>query len=82
MADEIIVRRRALKYLGLLAATAAGRDFLAAWLPAVASGAQPGTPGVNGQEHHASGAGDRIANLADNYTPKFFKPASSRPSRP
>lgn len=33
MSEQVIGRRQTLKYLGMLAGTAAGRDFLAAWLP-------------------------------------------------
>jgi gluconate 2-dehydrogenase gamma chain len=36
MAESVIGRRRSLKYLALLASTAAGRDFLSGWLPAAA----------------------------------------------
>jgi hypothetical protein len=38
MADEIIGRRKALKYFGVLAASAAGQEFLASWLPAADGG--------------------------------------------
>jgi hypothetical protein len=33
MNEGLVTRRSALKYLGLLGATAAGREFLASWLP-------------------------------------------------
>ena len=33
MGDQHISRRGALKYLGLLSASVAGREFLASWLP-------------------------------------------------
>lgn len=36
MPEQVIGRRETLKYLGMLAGTAAGRDFLAAWLPSAA----------------------------------------------
>jgi hypothetical protein len=36
MAEQLIARRGALKYLGMLTATAAGRGFLASWLPQAA----------------------------------------------
>lgn len=36
MSEQVIGRRQTLKYLGMLAGTAAGRDFLAAWLPSAA----------------------------------------------
>ena len=45
MSERIIGRRQTLKYMGMLAGTAAGRDFLAAWLPsAAASSARAATP--------------------------------------
>ena len=45
LSEQVIGRRQTLKYLGLLAGTAAGRDFLAAWLPSAAtSSAQAATP--------------------------------------
>src|ERR1035437_7120205 len=34
MANQVIDRRKALKFTGLLAASSAGQEFLAAWLPA------------------------------------------------
>jgi hypothetical protein len=33
LSEQVVGRRQTLKYLGMLAGTAAGRDFLAAWLP-------------------------------------------------
>ncbi len=73
MSEEIIGRRNTLKYLGLLAASAAGREFLAGWLPS-GSGL-----------HGASGSSDLVsmpgmhhgappAEPATPYTPQFFKP--------
>ena len=64
-------RRAALKYLGALAATAAGRDFLAAWLPlpVVHADDQKDLLAIHAT-HHASpdpeGSGP--------YKPQFFKP--------
>lgn len=48
MSEQVIGRRQTLKYLGMLAGTAAGRDFLAVWLPSAAplraQGAGPESP--------------------------------------
>jgi gluconate 2-dehydrogenase gamma chain len=72
MADQLITRRETFKYLGLLTATAAGREFLAKWLPAASN--SPGArssgdlvtmPGM----HHAP-----PPQAAEPYTPQFFKP--------
>ena len=66
-----ISRRGALKYLGLLAASAAGRQFLASWLP---------SPGVHGQERNGlvtmQGMSHSIADMERPapYMPQFFKP--------
>jgi gluconate 2-dehydrogenase gamma chain len=37
LSEQVIGRRQTLKYLGVLAGTAAGRDFLAAWLPSASA---------------------------------------------
>jgi hypothetical protein len=66
-----ISRRGALKYLGLLAASAAGRQFLASWLP---------SPGVHGQERNGlvtmQGMSHSTADMERPapYMPQFFKP--------
>jgi len=45
VSEQVIGRRQTLKYLGMLAGTAAGRDFLAAWLPSAARmSAEPAGP--------------------------------------
>jgi gluconate 2-dehydrogenase gamma chain len=45
LSEHVIGRRQTLRYLGVLAGTAAGRDFLAAWLPsAAASSARAAAP--------------------------------------
>jgi gluconate 2-dehydrogenase gamma chain len=65
-------RRQTLKYLGILAGTAAGQEFLAAWLPSAAEASE-------GHGHHAwippadpsqavEGSG------ATTYSPRFFEP--------
>lgn len=68
MGDQHISRRGALKYLGLLSASVAGREFLASWLP---------LPIVRGEEGHAPGGmhhQEPEAQPAPTYTPQFFKP--------
>src|SRR5881398_2119027 len=74
MDEQLIQRRTTLKYLGLLAATAAGRQFLAKWLPSASiSLAAPKSddlvsmPGM----HH----GPPPEEPAKPYAPQFFKPS-------
>lgn len=69
MADELIARRTALKYFGLLSSTAAGRKFLAGWLPSAA--ALPQEKAAK-HEHHPSPA---APDLAKSYVAQFFKAA-------
>jgi len=71
MTEEIIGRRKALKYFGFLAGTAAGREFLAAWLPSAT--AAPASGGVAGMHelHHAS---PPARDTPNSYLPQFFKP--------
>ena len=73
MAEQLITRRGAFKYLGLLTATAAGREFLANWLPSAVSlsgasrsGDLVSMPGM----HH----GPPPPQPAEPYSPHFFKP--------
>jgi len=73
MAEQPIARRKALKYFGLLTATAAGREFLANWLPSASSlsgasrsGDLVSMPGM----HH----GPPPPQPAEPYSPRFFKP--------
>jgi Gluconate 2-dehydrogenase subunit 3 len=67
--NDQVSRRSALKYLGLLSASAAGREFLAAWLPLPSTG--PGNPDkpttIHGMDHSR---GDEEATAP--YLPKFF----------
>jgi gluconate 2-dehydrogenase gamma chain len=73
MSDQLISRRSSFKYLGLLAATAAGREFLAKWLPSASS--LSGAPGrgdlvsMPGMHH-----GPPPPQPAEPYTPQFCKP--------
>jgi hypothetical protein len=66
-----ISRRGALKYFGLLAASAAGREFLASWLPIPVASA-------DGQKDlatiHAIKHSRADAEAAAKYVPQFFKP--------
>jgi gluconate 2-dehydrogenase subunit 3-like protein len=64
-------RRSALKYLGLLAASAAGRQFLAAWLPSPAAHAagRSDLVRVQGMSHASS----EVESNAP-YVPQFFTP--------
>ena len=66
MADEIIGRRKALKYFSLLAASAAGQEFLASWLPAAEGSPAP-------HAHH-SAAQTPDPNAAASWAPRFFSP--------
>ena len=68
MFDEINSRRAALKYLGMLVTTAAGREFLAGWLPSAR--AEVVSPHAS-THHHGEPAATEIR---ESYTPKFFSP--------
>jgi len=70
MDDGGVSRRSALKYLGLLAATAAGRKFLAAWLPLPTVHATGGNDLVT---LHGMGHSAEVEPAAP-YVPQFFKP--------
>lgn len=73
MPEAVIGRRNTLKYLGLLAATTAGREFLAGWLPSgsksLAAANPGGTDSMPGMHQGAPPAGP-----AQPYAPQFFKP--------
>ena len=66
-----VSRRGTLKYLGLLAASVAGREFLAAWLPlsSVHAAGHHGLVTIQGIDH----APDDLERPAA-YVPQFFKP--------
>lgn len=72
MNNREVSRRGALKYLGLLAASAAGREFLASWLPvpALHAGEQSGLLAIEGMHDSAA-----HAERTGTYAPQFFKPA-------
>lgn len=67
-----VSRRGALKYFGLLAASAAGREFLASWLPIPAAHADGQNALATIHGAHDSHAGAEAA--ATRYSPQFFKP--------
>lgn len=69
MGDHQISRRGALKYLGLLSASVAGREFLASWLPLPAANADGhSAPVTISGMHHQEGESEP----AGPYTPQFF----------
>jgi len=67
-----VSRRGALKYFGLLAASAAGREFLASWLPIPVASAngQKDLATIHGMNHSRAEAEAAAAK----YVPQFFKP--------
>ena len=75
MDNRVVSRRGTLKYLGLLAASVAGREFLAAWLPSptVHAAGQNGLATIQGMNHSA----DELERAAT-YVPQFFKPDDFR----
>jgi hypothetical protein len=66
-----VSRRGALKYFGLLAASAAGREFLASWIPIPVASAngQKDLASIHGMNHSRTDA-----EPAAKYVPQFFKP--------
>jgi hypothetical protein len=69
MGDHQISRRGALKYLGLLGASVAGREFLASWLPLPAASADGhSAPVTISGMHHQDAEPEPVAP----YTPQFF----------
>jgi len=75
MAGELIVsRRNALKYLGILTASAAGQEFLATWLPRSAYADERTSlvvmPGMQDQKTDTT--------ASSSYVPQFFKPEEFR----
>jgi hypothetical protein len=71
--DSMVSRRGALKYMGILVATAAGREFLAKWLPipVLADGKSDLV-----SLHSMQGGTDQ--GQPKPYTPQFFKPDEFR----
>jgi gluconate 2-dehydrogenase subunit 3-like protein len=70
--DQLIDRRKTLKYFGLLASTAAGRGFLESWLPAAHAATSHGMADMH---HHAPPEEPRPSTP---YAPQFFKPDEYR----
>lgn len=75
MDNHGVSRRGALRYLGLLAGSAAGRQFLACWLPQTIphGGGGDGLVTIPGMSHTE---GD--IESAEPYAPQFFKPDEFR----
>jgi len=71
MADEVVGRRTALKYFGILAASTAGRDFLAGWMGSARAAT---SPGEDSGAHGSHGAASVAEDSAAAYIPRFFKP--------
>ena len=71
----MIGRRRALKYFGLLSASAAGREFLGGWLPRGSALMASPAPAAGGlyQVQDAESA-PSPADTESPYVPRFFKP--------
>jgi Gluconate 2-dehydrogenase subunit 3 len=63
---KIVGRRKALKYLSILAASAAGQEFLASWLPAAEA------PGAAHVIHVHPGASQAAPETTASSAPKFF----------
>ena len=70
MLDEVITRRKTLKYLGFLTATAAGREFLKGWLPGAM--AAPIQQQVS-RTHTHDRAETSTPPATGPYVPQFFK---------
>lgn len=69
MSEQLVDRRGALKYLGLLTATAAGREFLAAWLPGSPNAFAANSPRMAGMAE-----GPPPEKPAGPFVLQFFKP--------
>jgi len=71
MPEQIIARRTALKYFGYLTATAAGREFLSAWLPSASAAIMPhAAAAMRVMNHTAPQQGESKTP----FVPRFFKP--------
>src|ERR1700731_4522201 len=69
MDEGRVSRRSALKYLGLLTASAAGREFLASWLPMqLVRGDEHRAPVTISAMHHEIQEPEPVAT----YSPQFF----------
>ena len=75
MDEGRVSRRNALKYLGVLTASAAGREFLASWLPIqLVQSDEHGAPVTISGTHHEIQEPDPVAT----YSPQFFNPDEFR----
>jgi gluconate 2-dehydrogenase gamma chain len=75
MDEGRVSRRNALKYLGLLTASAGGREFLASWLPMqLVRGDEHRGPVTIAGMHHEIQEPEPVAT----YTPQFFNPNEFR----
>jgi Gluconate 2-dehydrogenase subunit 3 len=79
MQGKLIGRRHALKYFGLLSASAAGREFLVSWLPRGSALHADPTPAAQGL--HQIAEVEPTPSPADTespYVPRFFRPDEFR----
>jgi Gluconate 2-dehydrogenase subunit 3 len=70
-------RRRALKYFGLISASAAGREFLGGWLPRGSTLMASPAPAAGGLVQEI-GPSPSPADTESPYVPRFFKPDEFR----
>src|SRR5439155_22955537 len=68
MADQLIGRRTALKYFGMLATLPAAQEFLKKWLAKASASSNP----QSGDGLHAVLAAG--SDASSSYVPQFFKP--------
>ncbi len=79
MQKPLMGRRRALKYFGLLSASAAGREFLEGWLPRGSTPMASPAPAAGGlTPAQEIGPGPSPADTESPYVPRFFKPDEFR----
>jgi gluconate 2-dehydrogenase gamma chain len=75
MHEHLIGRRRALKYFGLLSASAAGREFLEGWLPRGSTLMASPAPAAGGlYQVEDVEPTPSPADTESPYVPRFFKP--------
>src|SRR6202790_5214579 len=75
MDEGRVSRRNALKYLGLLTASVAGREFMASWLPMqLVRGDEHRAPATISGMHHQIQEPEPVAT----YAPQFFNPDEFR----
>ena len=69
MGEQLINRRETIKYLGLLTATVAGREFLAEWLAPMSATFADSRPETMGGMHHGI---PQDPDQGKPYSPRFF----------